>query len=293
VDTDESVLSMARTRWHIKYVAKSIKELTRVYQPDIAVIATPPHIRSVVIDQLPSLRAVLVEKPLGKTLDAGQQFLNKCTDRQILVQVNLWRRADDVFRRLAAGHLTELIGKPQAVFGLYGNGLLNNGTHIVDFVSMLLGEIKGVQASIGRKLHVTNPAGPIPDDIQVPFSLELDSGPMVMMQPLQFEYYRENSLDIWGEKARLFISQEGLGVFLYPRVPNRAMKGEYEIASDQAQIIKSTVGQAFYRMYDNLAQAVLSGNPLWCSGDVALKAEQAIEAVKLSAQNNGERISFT
>mgnify|MGYP001412936739 CR=1 FL=1 len=55
------------------------------------------------------------------------------------VLVNYWRRADRLFQALAAGGLTEHVGSPQAVFGLYGNGLVNNGGHLIDFLRMLLG----------------------------------------------------------------------------------------------------------------------------------------------------------
>ena len=72
--------------------------------------------------------------------------------RNLLVQVNLLRRADECFRELAAGRMVELIGRLQAAQGLYGNGLINNGTHMVDLVRMLFGEVeeaKAVNATAG------------------------------------------------------------------------------------------------------------------------------------------------
>ena len=46
-------------------------------------------------------------------------------------------------------HLNNLnkdIGKIQSAFGLYGNGLNNNGTHLIDWSRMFLGEVNWVQA---------------------------------------------------------------------------------------------------------------------------------------------------
>jgi predicted dehydrogenase len=289
VDISDKALALARERWRIPYVAKSVPELSLQYLPEVAVIATPPQFRSAIIEQLPSLRAVLVEKPISLTLIEGQKFLDACHRLNVLVQVNLLRRADEGCRELAAGRLSELVGQPQAVFGVYGNGLLNNGTHMVDLVRMLLGEVEGVQVVSGFEPY---PAGPVPGDVHVPFSLRLSGGPVVMMQPLRFEHYRENALDIWGEKARLLIVQEGLGLFLYPRRPNRAMQGEREIAPDQPRMIESTVGRALYKIYDNLAAAVHNGASLWSPGESALRTEQVIEAVRESAQRNGELIEL-
>lgn len=289
VDISDEALELARNRWKIPHLAKSVEELTHCYQPEVAVIATPPESRSAIIEQLPTLCAVMVEKPVGLTVAAGQDFLDHCNRRRILVQVNLWRRADETFRSFAAGKLGELVGQPQAVFGVYGNGLLNNGTHMVDLVRMLFGEIETVQ-SVGGVASYT--AGPIVGDVNVPFTLRLCSSLTVMMQPIRFEDYRENSLDIWGEKARLSIMQEGLGICLYPQCENRAMQGEREIASDQPQALDTTVGQAFYNVYSNLADAVNGEASLWSPGESALQTARVIEAVMDSARRNDVPIAL-
>ena len=287
VDFSDAALEVARSRWKIPFVAHSTEQLARHYEPEIAVIATPPESRLEILEQLPTVCAVLVEKPLGLTVAEGQDFLDYCSRRGIWVQVNLWRRADETFRAFAAGQLTKLVGRPQAVFGVCGNGLLNNGTHMVDFVRMLWGEIEAVQAVGGV---VPYPDGPISGDANVPFSLRLPDGLVVMMQPVRFGHYRENSLDIWGEKARLAIVQEGLGIFLYPQRENRAMEGEREIASDQAQVLESTVGHAFYHIYSNLAGVVRGEDSLWSPGGSALRTARVIQAILDSAQGQGALI---
>ena len=285
VDPSERALERASTQWQIPYVAKTVEELVHGYdyQPEVAVIATPPQGRLGIIGRFPTLRAVLVEKPLGVTLAEGQAFIKECKECGLLVQVNLWRRADETFRKLTAGRLVELIGEPQAAFGVYGNGLLNNGTHIVDFVRMLLGEIDVVQAIAGVSPY---PAGPIPGDVGVPFSLRIEGNVVVTMQPIQFEHYREVSLDIWGQRARLAIMNEGLGTFVYPRCENRALQGEWEICHEQPQVLEPTVGRALYHLYDNLAAALHEGALLWSSGESALQTAEVIQAIQDSAQNN-------
>jgi len=205
------------------------------------------------------------------------------------VQVNLWRRGDETFRALAAGRLEEMIGRPQAVFGTYGNGLLNNGTHLIDFVRMLFGAIGSVRAA-GPVAPWQE--GPLAGDINVPFCLHLTSGLVVMMQPLRFAHYRENSLDIWGEHARLSIAQEGLVLLLHPRREHRAVQGEREVASDLMQSLPTTVGHAFYRLYSNLAAAVHGDAPLWSPGESALQTARAVEAVQASAGTNGATVDL-
>jgi predicted dehydrogenase len=285
VDPAAAALDRARRQWRVPVAAGRLEELDEHYQPEIAVIATPPETRLAIVDKLPSLRGVLVEKPLGVTVAAARDFCDYCDRRGLLVQVNLCRRADELFRDLAAGGLTAAIGSLQAIFGIYGNGLLNNGVHMVDFVRLLCGEISAVQTMSGA---VSYAESPIPDDLNLPFMLRLESGLAAMMHPVRFAYYRENSLDLWGEKGRLSIMQEGLGITLYPRRDNRAMLGEREIASDQGQLLTSTVGTAFYNMYSNLAAAVRTGQPLWSPKESALQTTRVIDAVLASARGQGK-----
>ncbi len=284
VDPSPSACQTARTRWNIPHVAHTVEELARVYNPEVAVLATPPDMRLALLAQLPDLRAVLVEKPLGETLAQGQAFAAECERRNILVQVNLWRRADAQFERLAHGLLAELVGDVQAVFGLYGNGLRNNGTHLIDFARMLFGEVK--QASVVPNAPII-PTGPLRGDVNAAFTLRFASGLVAMCQPLDFAHYRENSLDIWGTRGRVSLMQEGLGLYVYPRCPHRATQDAGEIAGDCPDILPSTVGHAFYRMADNLADALLHNAPLCSPAHSALRTMALVEDVMRQAGERG------
>lgn len=255
---------------------------------EIVVLATPPGPGRLQIDAFPKLRAVLVEKPLGRTLDEAREFLDACAKRKILVQVALWRRADPLFRKLAGGGLPGHIGALQGGHALYGNGLHNNGVHLVDFIRMLCGEIVSVEA-IGAA--TTPPGLPIPGDIQVDAALTLANGRNVFLSALDFRAYREVGLDLWGDAGRLEILQEGLTVSLFPRAANRAMSGEREIASDMPQALPSTVGEAFWHLYDDLAKALDSGTDLCSPGLSALQSEAVIERI-VESTRTGTRLAL-
>lgn len=284
VDVDDRALMLARERWVIPHVARRVDQLPDDYCPDVAVIATPPDSRAAIVERFDRLSAVLVEKPLGKTVEAGARFVEVCCARGIKVQVNLWRRADRVFRSLARGRMERLIGEPQAVFGVYGNGLLNNGTHMVDFARMLLGEIEEASAVDGCTPYH---AGPIPGDIHVPFHMRFQGGVVAMVQPVRFEHFRENALDVWGTRGRMSVLQEGLRLQVFPRKKNRGMWGEREVASDSPHAVRPTSGHAFYDMYSNLADAVCRGADLWSPAESALRTASVVEEIIRSARPDG------
>lgn len=278
VDISDEARVRAASRWDVPLLAGSIDELVTEYEPDVAVIATPPGERFAIVEGLPNLKALLVEKPLGRTVAEAEEFLGLCADRNILVQVNLWRRGDELFRELAKGRLAAEIGRPQIASGVYGNGILNNGVHLVDLLALLIGEVERVQALPGRSRE----SGPISGDLDVPFAAELAGGVTAIVLPLDFRRYREVGLDVWGESGRLEILQEGLGVTVYPRAENRSAAGEHEIASDRPMPLSSTLGYAFYNLYTNLSEALRDGAELWSPGAAALRAERVVAAVRRS-----------
>ena len=267
IDPAETARAHARDHWRVDAAADIAALGARATDIEVAVLSTPPDQRLAIIEQLPRLRAVLVEKPLGTSLEAARLFLETCARRGIQVQVNLWRRADRQFRALAAGQLRELIGAPQSVCIYYGNGLLNNGIHMIDFARMLFGEVADVQR-IGTMPGFRE--GPIEGDCNAPFALAMRAGPDVLFQPLRFARYRENGMIAWGDRGRLDLLNEGLTLLHYPAAANRAMSGESEVSSDAPRALPSTVGEALYDMYDNLAAALDGRAALVSPGDSAL-----------------------
>lgn len=288
VDPRPESRRLAQEKWGVASAFSTVRALAQAGTIDLAVLATPPEARLDAVELLPGLRAVIVEKPLGRTLAEARAFVDACQKRNIQIQVNYWRRADDDFRRLAAGGMQEAVGGVQAVFGVYGNGLRNNGSHMIDFCRMLFGEISSAEAIGGI---VRRPDAPIAGDIDVPFRLSFESGLCAAFQAVDFADYRENSLDIWGRKGRLQVLQEGLSIQHAYRRENRAMRGEWEVASDAAEARTTSVGQAFRRLYDHTAAMLDSGAAAISSADSALRTETAVEAISASALRFGDRPS--
>jgi len=284
VDPAPAARESARDDWHVNTVADDLADLPDPDSYHVAVLASPPESRPDVLAALPNLKAIVLEKPLALNLSDATAFAAACAARDIAVQVNLPRRADETMVALAEGGLAERIGRVQAAFGLYGNGLSNNGTHLVDTVRMLLGEIRSVQAVGGVRPFFE---GPITGDFNLPFTLVLESGICVMVQPLGFDHYREVGLDLWGETGRLGIWHEGLTTVLSERADYRSMTDEREIASDHVAGARTTIGHALYNIYDNLTAALDGKAALRSDMANALRTMTVVEAVRDSVDNGG------
>jgi len=284
VDPSETALQRARQKWGIKHLARDFAGLDNDYKPDIAVVAAPPHVRHAVIQAFPSLRGLLVEKPLGRNIEEAVDFVTASETRKLPVQVHFWRRGVQGFQDLATGKLADHVGEIQAVFGLYGRGLFNNGSHLVDFARMLFGEVMTVRALLAAS-PVSEPA--LKGDIQVPFVLYFTGNVMLTVLTVTFAHYREVSLDIWGTAGRLSIMQESLNVIRYPLCANRGLSDEREVASDQPEMLNFSVGDAYRNIYDNLAAAVNEGAPLISDAVSALRTMQVLDGIHRSAAEGG------
>jgi predicted dehydrogenase len=214
----------------------------------------------------------------------ARDVLDLCQARGILLQVNFWRRCDPFCRRLAAGELEQLIGRPAVINAFYGNGVRNNGSHVVDLCRMLFGEIASVRA-LGAMLR-TDQA----NDHDVACMLHFNSGAMANLQPLHFSNYREVGLDIWGETGRLEMLNEGLTARVSRRAAHRALTAAREIEVDAPESLPSTVGEALWHVYANLAAALLQGADLLSPGTSALQTAAVVEAIERSAAAGDGRL---
>jgi predicted dehydrogenase len=290
VDPRAEARAAAQSVWNIPVTVADINELPADLTVDVAVIATPPDVRLASIPAHASLRGLLVEKPIGRPGSGdSRRFANYCSSRDITAQVNFWRRGDVALQDLAAGELHKLIGKCQAGYALYGNGLFNNGIHLIDLVRMLLGDIAEVTAlsDLAPETH-----GPIKGDYRVAFALKLQSGALVAVHPLEFPNYREVGLDLWGTAGRLQIAHEGLTILHYPRKPHRALEAEFEIDCESPTIMNSQAGDALFVLYSNVAAAIRRAVPPLSPVGSALEAEAVLDAVLASARNGRRAVSL-
>jgi predicted dehydrogenase len=257
-------------------------------QPEVAVLAIPPPGRLDAIRGLSSLRGIMLEKPLGG-VGARVQFAAECERRNVVVQGHYCRRGDPTLRKLQAGELARRIGSLQTAFALYGNGLRNNGSHLINLITMLLGEIKAVRAttSFMEGAHL-----PLRGDGHAAFVLDLACGAQVSVQPVDFRHYREIALDIWGTSGRICIAQEGLSIASYPLASNRGLDAEAEIAGDQPEMLPITVGEATPSLYGNLADALAGAADLMSPLSSAQATELALDAIIASAESGGSRVTL-
>lgn len=289
VDPTEAARKAAQQNWQIAKTFASAQEHDNKQEIDLLILATPPAERLATLKAFPALKAVVMEKPLAPDMESAREVIDYCRQHNILVQVNLLRRGDQLTRSLMHGGIEAYTGKVISVFGLYGNGLRNNGLHMIDVVRMTIGDIYSARALSGTKIEES----PMPGDFGIPFQLTVKQEARlipVCFTPVPFNKYRENGMQFFGERGRFDYWHGGLTISASPLAPSRMGGGEMELAHDKPGHIDATMGEALYNMYSNLIDGLTKESPLYSTGQSALTSTAVVEAIFRSATSQGEEI---
>lgn len=182
-------------------VFASIEEARDIISESTLIVdASPPKYRKENLEAVGIEKFFFIEKP---TLLNFNDLVGFDSSR---IFVNYWRRFVPAFRTLAERISSGYLGAIQYATVCYGNGLLNNGSHMADFAQMLLGDLGNVTWAKERRY---NRLLPIEGDLDVDFLVESSTGFPVFFKSLDFKFFRENSLMIVFEKGEIEILSEG------------------------------------------------------------------------------------
>ena len=139
-------------------------------KPDFVIIATPPstheELLQTVLESAPPV--VLCEKPLSDSTESASRMVKAAKQAKSIVVVNYQRRFFPLYqearRRIQGGELGDI----KEIRGIYSRGLLNNGSHLIDAIFMLVGS-EAVYAE-GNTIGYANGAvatlTTVPDEIE-------------------------------------------------------------------------------------------------------------------------------
>lgn len=248
VDKNRNALDKAKLLGEIPEVKQNINELDDPDEFDVAVLAIPPEERVDIINKLPKVRAIIFEKPLATDISEAHKIIDLCQKRRIIAEVNFPRRFDEKLIE-SLKRLPNELGTLQSAFAIYGNGLNNNGSHLLDLTRMAIGDCIWVQ-SLANGLY--DQISPIKNDLNIPFALGFKNEVKLLVQVIKFDSYREVYLDLWGTKGRLSFLHEGLFSAYSSLKRHRFSKYDNELENDNRLISLMSQSNAMYNLYDYL-----------------------------------------
>lgn len=145
VDISEVKSKKFAAYWNIPNAYRCIKQAAQsgdVY--DVISICTPTacHYEDVLACLPLRPKLIFCEKPVTESVQTSLRLKAACERAGVLLAVNYLRRWDDCIISLKREIETNQRGSLRSVVGYYNKGILNNGSHLLDLLGFLIGEME-------------------------------------------------------------------------------------------------------------------------------------------------------
>ena len=143
VDTNADIAEAFAQRWSVGQAYTHCDDIPDGSEFDVISICTPTSFHRSSVEKVlrfnPSV--IFLEKPVSSSAEVSSGLLDQCREKGIALVVNYSRRWDrrlsGVRRRLENGEL----GSLRAVAGIYNKGIRNNGSHMLDALTEIVGPL--------------------------------------------------------------------------------------------------------------------------------------------------------
>ncbi|MDP1604344.1 MAG: Gfo/Idh/MocA family oxidoreductase [Legionella sp.] len=273
VDPDNITRSRFIERWNIPWGFNTLEEALGNQLPiDIISICSPTAFhKSNLLDALKfKPRLIFCEKPVSESSNDTQLLRDACENAGVLLAVNYTRRWDPNLVNLKQALLDGKYGKLRSVAGFYNKGILNNGSHLIDLLHYLLGDLQVIAVAEPLiDLSVNDPT--------VPAMLQSASGVPVHLAIGHADDYSFFELHLIFSTGLLMMRDGGLSwVSRYPILSER-FPGYRTLG--QEHFDEGGYPKAMLAAVDNIFDALSSGASLASTGTSALKAQITCEKI--------------
>jgi len=267
IDSNHTKAEQAAEVWGGSAFA-SIETAFSTYDVDLVVVATPDenHYQTLIDVAAYPVQLVFAEKPLAKTFREAQEITRLYQDRGIALTVNYTRRFVPELLELKTQIDRGEFGKFLHGAGYYGKGFLHNGSHMIDLVRFLLGEIEDI-----RELNTICDYSHADPSFSV--QLEIINRGYFSMLAIDSRNYSIFELQLFFEKGRINMTDLAYTLEKSRIAENRDFPGYFILKPSTP--VRADIGKAMLHAADNMYNFLNGTDSLACT------ARDGLEAVRL------------
>ncbi|AJH01337.1 hypothetical protein LF65_04808 [Clostridium beijerinckii] len=273
VDVSENKGKRAATLWDVKYFP-TLEDAFNTNEIDVVSVCVPDDYHYYILKKVSNfpIKLVFAEKPLAKNLDQASEIIRIYGEKSIRCLVNYSRRFVNEFNILRENILEGQYGNFVCGNGYYGKGILHNGSHLIDLLRYLIGEIKGFKV-LGHSFDFYE------DDPSVSAILDFENGGNFIMQNVPCSNYTIFELELLFQHRRIKIVDSGFKIEEYTILDSKVFKGyknlskekEYETELNKAML------NSVRSIYNNLS----NDEELKCTLEDGYKDMSVCEGLKM------------
>lgn len=244
----------------------NIEEMFKKEKIDIVSICVPDEFHEDILMACLKYKpkAVFCEKPLTLDFKSAEKIVFDYNKAKILLSVNFTRRWKKNVMKLKNDIKKNKYGKVLNISGIYAKGILHNGSHLIDMLRYLFGEIREatyLSARIDWKK----------EDPTIDAFFRFNNGITAHMLGADEKRYSIFDVDILFEKARFYFTKFGNELIYYEVKSDNRLAGYKKL--EQACLYK-TNDQGMLNAVSNLISALEGKERLVSSGMNALATQK-------------------
>jgi len=271
-DVDPSARDRAAHRWGITRMYPDVASLLQHERVDILSVCTPSdtHADMIRAAAASGVSAVWCEKPMTATLTDADELIAR--EKLPIVAVNHIRRWDRAYQQTKTLVEQGRLGTIVSAVAWYTHGVANIGSHMIDVLRFLLGEVEWVCA-VGGKADQPDPtlSGLVVFASGVVCHLVGCGSGMLLFE-----------LELVGTDARLRISQNGRRIEFW-RVETSPRYAGYREPGSCEVIWEGEDGQRMLTALNDLVRCLDDQGTPRCTAEDGLKAVEVVAALRQSA----------
>lgn len=256
-------LEKAVNYWKIEGYLE-VEALLREKKPDIVSICSPDfmHAKQMELIAEYSPKAIIVEKPVALNHEVLSRIEKIFSKKDIVIAVNYTRRYLPAYYQLKELFSSQII---RAVAIRYAKGLKHNGTHAIDLIRFLFGEIEAykILASVNDYKE---------DDPTVSLYFQTQRCSNIILQALNQNDYVFFEVDIFTDTNRYTIHSDHRILSTYCVRDNHGVPPGKRLAFDKDLAIEHDKGVHF--LIDDVLKALDTDEAPLCSIKDALASEK-------------------
>jgi len=219
-------------------------------------------------------KLIFCEKPVTASVAETERLVMECDKLNIPLAVNYTRRWDPDILKLQADMKAGRWGQLRSVVGYYNKGILNNGSHMLDLLHLLVGPMDIV--NVGKPIHDFSP-----DDPSVSVWLEGPQGVPVHLACGRAEDYAIFELQMVFSHGVLTMEEGGMYWRERRALDSTTFKGYRTLGEGVRRA--GEYPRAMLQAIDNIYRAIYQGETLASTGASALDAQRICEQIKQQA----------
>ncbi len=261
-------------RWSVPQGFDSMEDvLSAELHFDVISVCSPTtsHHKDVLAAVRMAPRLVFCEKPVTTSAAQTSELIDCCAKGGVLLAVNYTRRWDPDVARLADELRAGIWGAIRSVAAIYNKGVLNNGSHMIDLLHLLLGRLELRHAE--RPIHDM-----LDDDPSIPAVLAAAGDVTVHLGCGNAADYSLFELQLVTEKGVLSMEDGGLHWRIRRAVQSPNFSG-YR-ALDEGVRRHGGLAGATLAAVTQIYEVLQNGGILSSTGANALEAQQLCELLR-------------